>query len=293
MSYWREREQRHIQQHILNDAQVERRLQQIQRQAMREIQQQINTFLARYAEKEGTSIAEVRKRISRLDMDIYSEKARRYVREKNFTPQANQEMRLYNLTMKTNRLELLKAHIWLDLVAAANDMERYMLAELKSDVLAEFERQSGMLGKTVETLRTERNAAMVVNASFLSATWSDRLWTNQDALRLKLDGLLRRAITQGIHSSVLAREVRDEFGVSMKQATRLMRTEKARVQTDVQRLSFEQSGYAEYVFIAEHDSCDVCKAMDDQVYKVASMQTGDNAPPMHPNCRCSTAAYMS
>ena len=32
--------------------------------------------------------------------------------------------------------------------------------------------------------------------------------------------------------------------------------------------------------------------LDDKHFKVDDMMPGENAPPMHPNCHCSTAAYM-
>ena len=44
--------------------------------------------------------------------------------EKNFSKQANDEMRLYNLTMKVNRLELLKAQIGLELVAGFDELQQ-------------------------------------------------------------------------------------------------------------------------------------------------------------------------
>lgn len=40
------------------------------------------------------------------------------------------------------------------------------------------------------------------------------------------------------------------------------------------------------------DVCPICKGLDDKHFKVDDMMPGENAPPMHPNCHCSTAAYM-
>lgn len=39
-------------------------------------------------------------------------------------------------------------------------------------------------------------------------------------------------------------------------------------------------------------ACEVCRDLDGKHFKVKDMMPGENAPPMHPNCRCSTAAYM-
>lgn len=73
---------------------------------------------------------------------------------------------------------------------------------------------------------------------------------------------------------------------------RLMRTELARVQTEVQKQSFQRNGFEMYEFIANGDCCDICKEMDGKHFEVSEMMPGENAPPMHPNCRCSVAAWV-
>ncbi|MDO4479061.1 MAG: hypothetical protein Q4B73_08520 [Lachnospiraceae bacterium] len=55
--------------------------------------------------------------------------------------------------------------------------------------------------------------------------------------------------------------------------------------------SFEESGYDEYVVICSPDACKECLPKDDKHYPVEKMAPGENAPPFHPNCRCSIAAY--
>ena len=53
-------------------------------------------------------------------------------------------------------------------------------------------------------------------------------------------------------------------------------------------------GYEEYEFIAlGAAACPDCAALDGRHFKVRDMQIGRNAPPMHPNCRCSVAAWMN
>ena len=42
---------------------------------------------------------------------------------------------------------------------------------------------------------------------------------------------------------------------------------------------------------AKSDVCEICKALDGKHFKVKDMIPGVNAPPMHPFCHCSTAAW--
>lgn len=103
---------------------------------------EINAFYSKYAAKEGITMAEAKKRADKLDMEAYERKAKQYVKEKNFTDKANAEMRLYNLTMKVNRLELLKANIGLKMASGFSDLEKHFDQALTERTQAEIKRQA-------------------------------------------------------------------------------------------------------------------------------------------------------
>lgn len=290
MSYWRDRELNHIKQSIKNDAILTRRVREKYIDAMNDIQKEIEAFYGRYAGAEGISVSEARKRIGKLDMEQYERKAKRYVKEKNFSPRANQEMRLYNASMRINRHQLLRLDIELELMGLISDEERFLLEGLKKQARDEFERQAGILGKTLNA--NQKNIESIVNASFLTASWSDRLWSNQTALRAELDKLLTRGIVQGLNPRELARDLRKVFNASIYNSERLLRTELARVQIDVQKDSFKQAEIEQYEYIAEPTACPICAELDGEFFRVSEMEIGKNAPVMHPNCMCSTAAYV-
>ena len=259
---------------------------------MDQIQKEIDSFYAKYASKEGISIAEAKKRASKLDMEEFSRKAKKYVEEKNFSKQANDEMRLYNLTMKVNRLELLKAQIGLELVAGFDELQRFYEEKLTDRTMEEFQRQAGILGMTVAD--NAALAAVIVNASFKNATFSERIWMHQDLLRAELDKLLQTGLIQGRNPRELARMLRGTFDASIFNSERLLRTELARVQTEAQRRSYIENGFDQYTYITCGDGkvCSECKPRNGKHFNVDKMTPGDNAPPMHPLCRCSTAAYI-
>lgn len=299
-SYWRKRELEHIKKQIKNDAQLAKKIRGNQIRALEEIQQQIEAFYGRYATKEGISMVEARKRVTKLDIEKYAKKAKRYVkgahsrflfiRGMSFTKRANEEMRLYNATMRINRLQLLKLNIELELLAVISDEERFLFEELTKQARAEYERLSGILGDSLHF--NEKNIKTIVNSSFLTANWSDRLWSNQNALRAELDKLLNRGIVQGKNPRELARDLRKTFNTSIANSERLLRTELARVQGDVAMDSYKQSGFEQYIWIAEPNACPECQALNDKVFDVDKAEVGLNYIPKHPNCRCSTAAYM-
>lgn len=291
--YWKKREQENLRKNLKSEAEYAKEIQQTYNFAMDQIQKEIDSFYAKYAKDEGITIAQAKKRASKLDMEEYSRKAKKYVKEKNFSKQANEEMKLYNLTMKVNRLELLKASIGLELVSAFDELQQFYEQILTDRTLDEFERQAGILGSSVPD-NAAVMAATIVNASFHNAKYSERIWMHQDLLRNELRKLLTRGMVQGKNPRALARELRKTFDVSIYNSERLMRTELARVQTEAQLQSYKENGFEEYEYMACHnrDVCANCKALDGKIFKIDDGMPGENAPPMHPSCHCATTAHM-
>lgn len=290
--YWKNRETEAKKHNIQEEAEYNRQIKEIYANMMDEINKEINGFYTKYAAKEGITMAEAKKRVSKLDIAAYERKAKKYVETKDFSDRANEEMRIYNLTMKVNRLELLKANIGLEMVSGFDEMQKYFDKKLTDRTLKEFQRQAGILGKSV--LKNEKYAHAIVNASFKNATYSDRIWMYQGMLKAELEGLLASGLIRGQNPKKLAKHLEKRFGVSAYNAERLMVTELARVQTEAQKQSFVRNGFDEYVYVActKGDVCPICKGLDDKHFKVDDMMPGENAPPMHPGCHCSVAAYM-
>ena len=291
--YWKKREQENLRKNLKSEAEYAKEIQQTYKFAMDQIQKEIDSFYAKYAKDEGITITQAKKRASKLDMEEYSRKAKKYVKEKNFSKQANEEMKPYNLTMKVNRLELLKASIGLELVSAFDELQQFYEQKLTDRTMDEFNRQAGILGSTVPD-NAAVLAATIVNASFHNAKYSERIWMHQDLLRNELGKLLTRGMVQGKNPRVLARELRKTFDVSIYNSERLMRTELARVQTEAQLQSYKENGFEEYEYMACHnrDVCANCKALDGKIFKIDDGMPGENAPPMHPSCHCATTAHM-
>ena len=311
--YWRKREEEALAKYQKSEAEYDKEIEQIYKDMLDGVQTQINSFYGKYAKAEGISIAEAKKRVSKLDIEKYERKAARYVRDAAldrkanggktnkkgyyFSPKAEEEMRLYNATMKINRIEMLKANIGLELIKGHDELDKFMGDILKGRTEEELKRQAGILGKTIRN--NAQLAHTIPNASFHNATFSDRIWQYQDLMREDLSKILSRGLIQGKNPRAIAKDLRKYWygndpktkGGAVYCMERLMRTEMARVQTEAQKQSFIKNGFTEYEFIANADCCGVCKALDGKHFKVSKMMPGENASPLHPHCRCSTAAY--
>ena len=289
--YWRKREAEHIKAMKAREASYDVDIEQIYGRSIDSIQQQIEAFYNRYATQEGITLSEARKRISKTDVQRFSAKAKQYVEEKNFTPEACEELRLYNATMKINRLELLKSSIALELVAMGNETQKYVGDTLTGEAAEEAKRQAGILGMTLDSLDTKRINEIVTGSYRDSATFSQRIWGNNESLKRNLDTLLTQAIIAGKHSSVLAKDLQKQFNASQYEARRLMRTESSRVQSQVANDSYKDRGIEEYEWLAEPGACEICSTLNGKRFKVNGAEYGNDEhplPPEHPNCRCAT-----
>lgn len=295
--YWRKREEEQLKHYLTEEADIQRAMAEKYNYMLYQIQAQINDFYARYARREQITLAEAMQRVSKMDVQAFAAKAKKYVEKRDFSPKANRELRLYNATMRINRLELLKANIGLEMIDGFNDLEHLMDQSLTKRTVDELERQedilrrdAGILGETIHD--NAKTVGSIVNASFNNATWSERIWGNQTQLRNELSSLLTQGLIQGRNPRVLAPALEKMFGVSRRNAERLMATELARVQTDAQMESFKENNIDQYIFLSLDTACSECMALNEKHFPVKDMEPGENAPPIHPNCRCSTAAYI-
>lgn len=288
-AYWRIREANAKARYIKEEIPYLEYIGCIYNDMLRNIQSEINNFFVKYARDKGITLAEAKRRADKLDIRAYEQKAKKYVNERNFSKRANEEMRLYNLTMKVNRLELLKANIGLEITTCNNDYEKFLSEKLEKRAIDEIKRQSGILGKTI--VQNAKQIKSIVNGSFYSADFSHRIWGNSSILKSEIEKQLVRGLIGGKHPRELAQNLRKTITSGRYEAERLMRTELARVQTDAQKESYKTNNVEEYEYIGGQSRiCPICAELDGKCFKVSEMRVGENAPPMHPNCRCATSA---
>lgn len=292
--YWFKREQKWIKQQLQDDALINKKIELQLNRALVNIQKDIANYYAAYAKNQDISLADAMTKVKQFDVKAFEATAKQMVENKDFSALANERLKLYNATMRINQLEYLKSQVGMELVDANSNIEKIMGDKLTSAYQDEVKRQAGILNK--HRLNDVKGAVnSVVNASFQGATWSQRIWANNDNLKSRLEQLLTRSMVQGVNPKVLARDLSDqfkkEFNNSRYMAERLMRTETARVQDEAQRRSFEKNGIEYVVWVNEPDACENCIDIanaNDGIYPLNKVP----GIPVHANCRCSKAAYV-
>lgn len=290
-NYWRKREREWKKADLKDEAEYLQEIQDIYSTMLTQINKEIESFFIRYSTKEGMSMAEAKRKASDIDIKEYEKKAKKYVKEKDFSKEANEQMRLYNLAMKVNRLELLKSNIGLELTAGSDELVSFTREKLEGAALEQIQRNAGILGDTI--VDNAKTAKTIANSSFKNATFSERIWSQQDLLKNDLYGMLSTALIQGRNPREFIPKVRKSFDVTRYQAERLLRTELTRVRIQAQAESYEANGIDEYEYVAcgLKDVCPLCKELDRQIFKLKDMEPGENAPPRHANCHCALAPH--
>lgn len=139
-----------------------------------------------------------------------------------------------------------------------------------------------------------RAVNQVLNTKFLGGNYSERIWKNTDKLADTLKEVIGSAIARGESYSKTAREIRERFGVTQYEATRLVQTETCYFQNQAEIEALKTMGIEKYKFIATLDSrtSDICREHDKKVYNIEDAKAGKNLPPLHPNCRSTVSAYL-
>lgn len=303
VSYTRKRELAFIRDNIIADGRYLDKLKDLYKRLSINLQADIKNQYLHYAGKEGLDINTAYEKASKMDVKAFAEKAKQYVENRDFSDKANAELRLYNLKMRSSRIELMKREIELHGLKLYDEEYQLLATRLSQDSIKEIERQAGILGLSESTRKALlRNVDKIILGDFQGAPFSSRIWANKEELVSRLQVGLERSLLLGEHpyqwanrlADLVDKETGAKGGGALFKAHRLAITESSRVMTEVQLDSFRMGGYSKYEWIAEidHRTCPICEAMDGQIFDVQKSAIGGNLPPLHPFCRCSIAATV-
>jgi len=135
----------------------------------------------------------------------------------------------------------------------------------------------------------------LLNEKWSGKNYSERIWGNTDILADNLSTILGGALLSGQSIQKTAKQIRDRFNVSKYYSERLIRTETNHFNNTADALACEELGAKKYVFMATLDTrtSEICQKYDHKVFNYSERKEGINFPPLHPNCRSTTRAYIN
>lgn len=232
--------------------------------------------------------------IEKADVEDYKYLAKTYVKDKDFSQKASREMKLYNITMRLNRLEMLNQMVRLHIIGTGSKVENELKDHLIKGSIDEYKRQASILGLNVNQTVIERRARFIVSQDYHNAHFSDRVWRDTRELSRRIERNIESVVIQGKNPRGFARKLRDLVSKDIKNITnateRLAYTESGRVWIQTQMEAYKDGGYEYLEIMTEPTACRHCSPHNGDIVKLSEAVEGDNIPLWHPRCRCTTVA---
>lgn len=302
-SYWDKRALRRLTEAEKQGETYSKRIQKIYDQAHKNIQRDIENIYANYSKATGMDVQSLKEILTKTQTtklwdELKAKGLDQYVKG--------------NYKARITRLEQLQAQIY------AKAKEIYTLEEKQhtachSDVLNDsyyktiYDTQIGtgwdfpfstLDDNLVESVLSERwsgkNYSKKALNKALGLNYDDRIWNNTDLLAESLSEIVGGAVLSGQSYAKTSRQIRERFNVAKYYADRLVRTECNYFHNQADAMAYKEMGVEKYVFIAVLDTrtSTICQNLDNDVIDLDKKQVGVNYPPMHPNCRSTTRAYL-
>lgn len=198
---------------------------------------------------------------------------------------------------RMTRLEALKEQAQLEIMAIAPQEEK-LTGDAYKEVLTQgyksFQADVIQLG-FAPTFATMDSGAVkrIASAKWAGSNYSPRIWGNTAALAKELPEIIGGTIAAGQSSQKSAQKLRERFGVSKYNATRLARTETNFFNGQSEIQSMIDDNIEKYEFDATIDgrTSKICRHLDGTIYNVKDAQPGVNLNPMHGQCRSRPKPY--
>jgi SPP1 gp7 family putative phage head morphogenesis protein len=131
---------------------------------------------------------------------------------------------------------------------------------------------------------------------YKNQNFSQRIWKDLHSnLPNVLTSSISESIVLGYGSKKMAKQLAERYANFKKvDWHRLVHTEMAHVTETATFQSYEDDSIKKYEYMAtlESHTCDVCGHLDGREFRMSDKRDGENYPPIHPWCRCTTTAVV-
>lgn len=252
----------------------------------KDVQAEIFRFYGRFADGEGISLSEAKKKLMGEDLSDYRENAERYFRSAEKDPELLKRLNEQYRSGKVTRLEALQ----LDLEYQAGILNGTLQGTFSQylAVTAQYAYQKVMGGRSGSVLNKPALEQML-QMPWNGYNYSEQIWGNTDNLVRDLRKTLEKGFIRGQGPRQMANEIRQKYQVAQHRAETLVRTDGTFIINNATAKRYQDAGLKNYrihVHIDERTT-EICKtiAKEDKLYSFSEFEPGKTAPPFHPNCR--------
>lgn len=280
---------------------VEKDLAQYYEQALKDIQDDVAALYGRFAKDNKLSMAEAHKLLTGSEYRRWRMSMEEYLQGIEEFDQKGLSRELDTLAMRSriSRLDALYAETLKSLDALGRKTEDRMGDFLSEAYKDRFYHGMYDVAEKAGTMKADvavddAAVAKVVGTPWSGKNYSERIWKNN----AQLGNVIRTTIENGVHRGLsvpdMSRMVEEKMHAGRYNATRLVRTEMNYVQNRAALDSIKESGLKYFRFIATLDrrTSAQCREHDGRLIPVKEARTGENVPPLHPNCRSTIAGSL-
>ena len=289
-NYWDRRALRRLTEAEKQGETYSKRIQKIYSQAHKNIQRDIENIYANYSKATGMDVQSLKEILTKTETQKLWDELKR---------QGLDQYVKGNYKARITRLERLQAQLY------AKVKEIYTLEEKQhtacfSDVLndsyykAIYDTQMGAGYDFAFSNLDDNLVNSVLSERWSGKNYSQRIWGNTDILAQSVSEIVGGALLSGQSIAKTSRQIRERFDVGKYYADRLVRTETNHFHNQADAMAYEEMDVDKYVFLAVLDSrtSEICQKYDNKVIDLKDKKEGVNFPPLHPQCRSTTRAYM-
>ena len=287
--------------------------------ALKDIDKDINSLYEKLAKKEKISLNNAMDKLSKKEKLKELDRLSKSVLEERKTFEdikdgLDESLRLdlernlkfmeKNLSMlsKTgyiSHLELLKTNIENRVLKLSNENQINIYEHLKEQYMDGY--FSGVFNITKElgfsysfASPDERVVKRLITSDWKGSNYSKRLYKNTQILAKELKDVVTTSLIRGESIDKMSRNLVARTEVSSYRARTLVRTEAAYIHEMSTYDAYKESGIEKYRYLATLDrrTSKICQELDGKVFEIDKKEIGVNYPPMHPNCRSTTIAYI-
>lgn len=276
----------------------------IYRQAQKEIEGKINTWYQRFAANNGVSMAEARKMLSGKALKEFQWDVNGYIKygkENAINSKWMKELENASAKFHITRLEALKLQTQQSLEVLFGNQLDTIDSTMKRIYLdgyyhTAYELQKGFgIGWDIAGL-DQKQIEKVISKPWAAdgKNFSERIWNNKEKLISEVHKELTQNIILGQDPQKAIDVIAKKMNTSKYNAGRLVMTEEAYFSSAAQKDCFHDLDVEQYEIVATLDShtSDICREMDGKVFPMKDFEAGVTAPPFHVYCRSTTVPYF-
>lgn len=303
--YWQQRSLELENAAFKDSEQYKKELEELHRETSREIEKDISYWYLRFAKKNRITYVEAQQILKKNELEEFHWTVQQYIKygqSEILSDAWRKELENASIKVHVTRLELLQLqlqhHLEKEYAQRITDINHLLKAGLEEDIYKNtYEIEKGLnIGVDLHKYNEIEIDDMLKKPWTTDGkVFSERLWGRKQQLVADLvEKDLPQALIRGESNDKIIDRWAEKLDADRKAVGRVVRTERAYVNSRAALESYQKLGVKKYQIIATLDTktSKICRAMDLKIFDIEDFKIGITANPFHCHCRTTTSPYF-